>query len=88
MLVEIVLGLLTLLFISYLYLRFWKWTFFSKKGIFQIEPSFPFGNFNDLFIWVTKLTLVAVFHIERTNIIGNYRYTSIVEQSNQFPFLD
>ena len=59
MFVEILLGLLTLLVISYLYLRFWKWTYFGAKGLFQVEPSFPFGNFNDVFIWVTKLTIIA-----------------------------
>ena len=52
-------GLLTLLVISYLYLRFWKWTYFGAKGLFQVEPSFPFGNFNDVFIWVTKLKIIA-----------------------------
>ena len=60
MFVEILLGLFTLLFVAYLYLRFWKWTYFDRKGIFQIKPSFPFGNFNDMFIWVTKLTIVGV----------------------------
>ena len=33
----------TLILVSYLWLK-WQWTYWTKKGVYQVEPVFPFGN--------------------------------------------
>ena len=39
-----------LLAVIYLWMRFWKWTYWTKKNVYQIQPSFPFGNFASFFM--------------------------------------
>ena len=48
MLVEIALILVTLCVLAYLYLT-WTWKHWESKGVYQIEPSFPFGSFPSFF---------------------------------------
>ena len=36
--------LATFIFLLYVYFQK-KYTFWTRKGVFQIKPSFPFGNF-------------------------------------------
>jgi hypothetical protein len=52
MILEIVLGFGTLIFVYCLYVKFVKWTYFEKKGIYQIPPSLPMGNFNEIIFQV------------------------------------
>jgi cytochrome P450 family 6 len=43
MLVEIAIGLVTLIGIVYVYFT-WKWKYWTKRGVYQIQPAFPFGS--------------------------------------------
>jgi hypothetical protein len=48
MLVEIVIGLLSLVGILYVYIT-WKFDYWTKMGVYQIKPSFPLGTVSALF---------------------------------------
>ena len=48
MLIEIALILVTLCVLAYLYLT-WNWKHWESRGVYQIEPSFPFGSFPSFF---------------------------------------
>jgi cytochrome P450 family 6 len=43
MLVEIAIGLVTLIGIVYVYMT-WKWKYWTNRGVYQIQPTFPFGS--------------------------------------------
>ena len=45
---EIVIAALTLFAFAYFYMKS-KWNYWTKKGIYQIEPTFPFGTFPEFF---------------------------------------
>jgi hypothetical protein len=59
MILEIVLGLASLLFFYCLYIKYVKWNYFTKKGIYQIPPSLPFGNFNEIIFQVWSINDVT-----------------------------
>ena len=46
----IVYVIFTFILVFYLWLK-WQWTFWTKKGVYQVEPVFPFGN---LYGFITK----------------------------------
>merc|ERR1712004_466235 len=48
MLIEIALILVTLCVLAYLYLT-WNWKHWESRGVYQIQPSFPFGSFPSFF---------------------------------------
>ena len=48
MFVEILLGLASLLVIAYFYCHR-QWKYWTKRGIYQIQPSFPFGTLSPYF---------------------------------------
>ena len=48
MFVEILLGLASLLVIAYFYCHR-QWKYWTKRGIYQIQPSFPFGTLSPFF---------------------------------------
>jgi hypothetical protein len=52
MILEILVGLLSLLIGYCVYLKKVKWTYFEKKGILQMPTSLPFGNFNEMIFQV------------------------------------
>ena len=56
MIVEILLGILALVFLCALYIKYVKWTYFEKRGILQMPTAFPLGNFNEM-IYKVRLTL-------------------------------
>ncbi len=55
MILEIFLGVCSLLFLWYLYVKFVKWTFFEKLGVVQMPTSLPLGNYNEIIFQVNKL---------------------------------
>ena len=48
MLLEIILGLSAFFTLIYWYMTL-KFDYWTKKGVYQIKPSFPFGTFSSLF---------------------------------------
>lgn len=48
MLFEILGGLAVLMVLLYLYFQ-WKFTYWTKKGVYQIKPTFPFGTVSAFF---------------------------------------
>jgi hypothetical protein len=55
MILEIFLGIFSLIFVFCLYIKFVKWTYFEKVGVVQMPTSLPFGNFNELLTQVIFL---------------------------------
>ena len=48
MILTIVYGILIIATLLYVWLS-WRWTFWTKKGVYQIQPTFPFGTFSSFF---------------------------------------
>ena len=49
MIIEVVSGVISLFVLLYVWLS-WKWTYWTKKGVFQFPPVFPFGDNRDMFL--------------------------------------
>jgi hypothetical protein len=58
MILEIFLGVFSLIFVYCMYIKFVKWTYFEKLGVVQMPTSLPFGNFNEM---LTQVTVPFIF---------------------------
>jgi cytochrome P450 family 6 len=71
MLVEISIGLVTLIGIVYVYLT-WKWKYWTKRGVYQIQPTFPFGSLPGFFTKSVAMTTSLMKHAEETKGLPYY----------------
>ena len=71
MLVEIAVLIVTLVLALYVYFQ-WKWTYWSKRGVYTIKPSFPFGSIPSFFTKKKHLNDEFLSHIEETKNMPFY----------------
>nr|AKH03523.1 cytochrome P450 3026D3 [Paracyclopina nana] len=71
MLIEIIALLATLTVAAYIYLQV-KWTYWSKRGVFFLKPTFPFGSIPSFFTKSKHLNDEFYSHIEKTKPLPYY----------------
>ena len=70
MLVTLVFAVITLTVLLYIWLS-QKWTYWTKKGIFQVEPTFPFGTMS---VWFTRKIHIKEFFMKQVKLAQNLPY--------------
>ena len=70
MLVTLVFAVITLTVLLYVWLS-QKWTYWTKKGIFQVEPTFPFGTMS---VWFTRKIHIRDFFMKQVKQAQNLPY--------------
>ena len=68
---EIFIGFATILILFYIYLTK-KWNYWSKRGVYQIQPSFPFGSMPQIFTKSEHINDFALRHANETKGLPYY----------------
>ena len=71
MFLEVVLLIFTLILFAYGYLQ-WKWTYWAKKGVYALPPTFPLGSMPSFFTKSKHLNDELLSHVEKTKNLPFY----------------
>ena len=68
---EISLALCALTLVFYFWIQ-WKWTYWTKRGIYQPKPMFPFGTFYTIFTQKMHMAELFKMHAKETEKLPMY----------------